>query len=107
MLKKELGEINWAATTVNIINLVRGITPWPGAYTKFDGKTVKIHKVRVGSATGTPGEILSAGKTGIEVASIDGSILIEELQLEGKKRLTAGEFLAGCRLEPGSFFEAP
>jgi len=107
MLKKELGEINWNAPTLNIVNLVRGITPWPGAYTKFDGKTVKLHKVRAGSGRGTPGEILSAGKAGIEAASGDGSIIIEELQLEGKKRLPAAEFLAGCKLEPGSFFETP
>jgi len=107
LLKKELGEINWNAPTITIINLVRGITPWPGAYTKFDGKTVKLHKVRAGSGRGTPGEILSAGKAGIEAASSDGSIVIEELQLEGKKRLPAAEFLAGCKLEPGSFFETP
>jgi len=107
MLKKELGEINWNATTIDIINLVRGITPWPGAYTKYDGKTVKIHKVRAGSGTGAPGEILTAGKAGIEAASSDGSIVIEELQLEGKKRLTAAEFLAGCKISPGSFFETP
>jgi len=104
MLKKELGEINWNSTTDKIINLVRGITPWPGAYTKIDGKVVKIHKVHAGAGAGAPGEILKAGKTGIETASADGSIIIDELQLEGKKRLKAGEFLAGCRLEPGNFF---
>ena len=107
MLKKELGAINWNAAAATISNLVRGVTPWPGAYTMFDGKVVKIHKVRVGSGKGTPGEILNAGKTGIEAACADGSIIIEELQLEGKKRLPAGEFLAGCRLNPGSFFETP
>jgi methionyl-tRNA formyltransferase len=107
MLKKELGGINWNSPTANIVNLVRGITPWPGAYTKIDGKVVKIHKVSAGSGTGAPGEILNAGKNGIEAATADGSIIIEELQLEGKKRLKAAEFLAGCRLEPGSFFEAP
>lgn len=104
MLKKELGEINWNTSTTNIINLVRGVTPWPGAYTAIDGKIVKIHKVCAGSGRGTPGEILKAGKTGVEAATSDGSIIIEELQLEGKKRLKAAEFLAGYRLEPGSFF---
>jgi len=103
MLKKELGEINWNSTTASIINLVRGVTPWPGASTKLDGKVVKIHKVSAGFGSGTPGEILQAGKEGIETATADGSIIIEELQLEGKKRLRAAEFLAGCRLEPGSF----
>lgn len=107
MLKKELGAINWNATSASICNLVRGVTPWPGAYTTFDGKVVKIHKVRPGTGSGAPGEILAAGKNGIEAACADGSIIIEELQLEGKKRLPAGEFLSGCRLNPGSFFEAP
>lgn len=107
MLKKELGEINWNSPTEKIINLVRGVTPWPGAYTKIDGKVVKIHKVHAGSGRGNPGEVLNSGKTGIEAATKDGSIIIEELQLEGKKRLKAAEFLAGCRVEPGSFFESP
>jgi len=107
MLKKELGEINWNATTETICNLVRGVTPWPGAYSRIDGKVVKIHKVRPGSGSGSPGEILTAGKDGIETASADGSIIIEELQLEGKRRLKSAEFLAGCRLEPGSFFATP
>lgn len=103
MLKKELGEINWNTTTAGIMNLVRGVTPWPGAYTKIDGRVVKIHKVSAASGSGTPGEILQAGKEGLETATADGSIIIEELQLEGKKRLKTAEFLAGCRLEPGSF----
>lgn len=105
MLKKELGEINWNSPTEKIVNLVRGVTPWPGAYTKIDGKVVKIHKVHAGSGAGVPGELLQAGKTGIDVASADGSVIVDELQLEGKKRLKAAEFLAGCKLDPGSFFE--
>lgn len=105
MLKKELGEINWNLPTEKIINLVRGVTPWPGAYTKLEGKVVKIHKVHAGSGAGIPGELLKTGKSVIEAASADGSIIIEELQLEGKKRLKAAGFLAGYRVEPGSFFE--
>jgi len=104
MLKKELGEINWNAATDTICNLVRGVTPWPGAYGRIDGKVIKIHKVTAGSGSGSPGEILTVGKAGIETASADGSIIIEELQLEGKKRLKAAEFLAGCKMEPGSSF---
>ena len=104
MLKKELGEIRWDSSSSTIINLVRGVTPWPGAYTKIDNKVLKIHAARAGSATGAPGLILAAGRDGIEVACADGSIIIEEMQLEGKKRLKAAEFLAGCRIEPGSVF---
>jgi methionyl-tRNA formyltransferase len=106
MLKKELGEIDWNSPTENIVNLVRGLTPWPGAYTKIDGKMVKIHKVHAGSGSGAPGELLKTDRDGIEAATQDGSIIIEELQLEGKKRLKAAEFLAGCKLEAGSFFDS-
>lgn len=104
MLKKELGEIRWDSSCSSIINLVRGVTPWPGAYTKIDGKVLKVHSVRPGSSSGAPGLILAAGKDGIEAACGDGSIIIEEMQLEGKKRLKAAEFLSGCRIEPGSVF---
>ena len=104
MLKKEMGEIRWESSGSSIMNLVRGVTPWPGAYTKIDDKILKVHAVRAGSSAGSPGVILAAGKDGIEAACADGSIIIEELQLEGKKRLKAAEFLSGFRIEPGSTF---
>jgi len=104
MLKKEMGEIRWDSSGSSIMNLVRGVTPWPGAYTKIDDKILKVHAVRAGSSAGSPGVILAAGKDGIEAACADGSIIIEELQLEGKKRLKAAEFLSGFRIEPGSTF---
>jgi methionyl-tRNA formyltransferase len=104
MLKKELGEIRWDSSGRSIINLVRGVNPWPGAYTKIDGRVLKVHAVRLGSSAGAPGEILATGKDGIEAACADGSIIIEEMQLEGKKRLKAVDFLAGCRIDPGSIF---
>lgn len=101
MLKKELGCIDWTQGAQEIKNLVRGITPWPGAYTYCDGKMLKIFRVRTSTGSGAPSSILKADKTGIEVACARGSLIIEELQLEGKKRLPAVEFLAGCRLSPG------
>uniref|UniRef100_A0A831XGM6 Methionyl-tRNA formyltransferase n=1 Tax=Geobacter metallireducens TaxID=28232 RepID=A0A831XGM6_GEOME len=102
MLKKEDGLIDWTREPRQIKNLVRGFTPWPGAYTFLDNKTLKLFKVSVAEEAGTPGEVIAAGKDGIVVACGSGSIRIEELQLEGRKRLTAAEFLAGYRLEPGS-----
>ena len=102
MLKKEDGLIDWNLEPRQIKNLVRGFTPWPGAYTSLDGKTLKLYKVSVSDGGGTPGNIIVAGKDGIIVACGSGSIRIEELQLEGRKRLSAAEFLAGYRLEPGS-----
>ncbi len=102
LLKKEDGLIDWSRNGVAIKNLVCGMTPWPGAFTYLDGKLLKIYRVRIGTGSGSPGTVLEAGKDGIVVACADGSVLIEDLQLEGKKRLTAREFLAGCRLSPGT-----
>jgi methionyl-tRNA formyltransferase len=102
MLKKETGAIDWCQPAVAIKNLVRGVTPWPGAYTWLDGKLLKIFRVDVGSGIGEPGVVLAAGRDGLEVACGKGSLRIQELQLEGKKRLAAAEFLGGFRVEPGS-----
>lgn len=107
MLKKEDGLIDWNREPQQIKNLVRGFTPWPGAYTSLDGKTLKLYKVSVTEGNGKPGEVITAGKDGIIVACGSGSLRIEELQLEGRKRLSASEFLAGCRLEPGSRLGTP
>lgn len=107
MLKKEDGLIDWNREPQQIKNLVRGFTPWPGAYTSLDGKTLKLYKVSVANSNGSPGELIAAGRDGIIVACGSGSLRIEELQLEGRKRLSASEFLAGCRLEPGSRLGTP
>ncbi|NJD90526.1 MAG: methionyl-tRNA formyltransferase [Geobacter sp.] len=102
MLKKELGAIDWQKSPVAISNLVRGITPWPGAYTRLDGKTLKLFSARPGSGAGVPGAVLSAGKGGLEVACLGGSVIFTDLQLEGKKRMTAADFLAGYRVAVGT-----
>jgi methionyl-tRNA formyltransferase len=104
MLKKEDGLIDWSRDPRTIRNLVRGMTPWPGAFTYLDGKLVKVYRVRTAEGEGAPGTVLAAGKDGIEVACVGGSLLLDELQLEGKKRLPARDFLAGCRVAPGTIF---
>lgn len=101
MLKKENGHVDWHAEPQVIKNLVRGMNPWPGAYTYLDEKFLKIYRVRIGDGAGIPGTVLEAGKDGIEVACAGGSVILEEVQLEGKKRLPVREFLAGCRIESG------
>ncbi len=107
MLKKEHGRIDWKLDAAAIRNMVRGMSPWPGAHTSLDGKLVKIFRVRADASPGrdkaVPGTVLRAGREGIEVACSGGVIIIDELQLEGRKRLTAGDFLAGCKITPGIF----
>lgn len=101
MMKKEDGLIDWSRDAQAIKNQVRGMTPWPGAYSFLDDKLLKVFRVQTASGSGAPGEILSLGRDGIEVACGTGSLVIAELQLEGKKRLPAGDFLAGYKLQPG------
>jgi len=100
MLKKEDGLIDWTKEPLAVKNLVRGLTPWPGAYTSFDDKALKICRVRTGDGHGAPGTVLRADRSGLEVACGSGSLFIEELQLEGRKRLTVQEFLAGVKIAP-------
>jgi len=102
MMKKEDGLIDWSRDAAAIKNQVRGMTPWPGAFSFLDDKLLKVYRVQRADGAGRPGEVLRAGRDGIEVACGTGSIVIYELQLEGKKRLPAAEFLAGCKLEPGT-----
>ena len=102
MMKKENGLIDWSRDPQSIKNQVRGMTPWPGAYSTLDEKLLKVYRVQTGSGSGAPGEIVSVGRDGVEVACGAGSLLIRELQLEGKKRLSAADFLAGYKLQPGA-----
>jgi methionyl-tRNA formyltransferase len=102
MLKKEDGLIDWDREPSAIRNMVRGLTPWPGASTFVDGKTLKICRCRVAGGSGTPGTVLQADRTGLLIACRDGALLIDELQLEGKKRLSARDFLAGYTIKPGT-----
>ena len=102
MLKKEMGAIDWSATAETIHRLIRGVTPWPGAYSNLDGKLLKVLRARVGNGSGVPGAVLSAGREGLEVACGAGSLIITELQLEGKKRMSAADFLAGYKIAAGT-----
>ena len=103
MMKKEDGLIDWQQSAEHIHNQVRGLDPWPGAYTYLDGEVLKISETTVTTdASGEPGTILSADKTGVRVASSNGTLVIGGLQLPGKKRLSAMNFLSGRPLFVGT-----
>lgn len=106
MLDKSLGDIDWTMDAAAIERLIRGLNPWPSAYTSLDGKTLKIWAADVlaEEADGEPGEVLRVGKDAIFVKTGEGTLAIKELQLEGKKRMDAGAFLRGFSLEPGAVF---
>jgi methionyl-tRNA formyltransferase len=107
LLRKEHGKVDWSATAPAIFDLVRGTHPWPGAFTFLGDQRVKIHRARVlapGGRQGEPGQIVRADRHAIEVACGAGTLAIDELQPEGKRRQTAAEFVAGFRLQPGARF---
>lgn len=105
MLTKEMGKIDWTKDAASIECLVRGLNPWPSAYTKLNGKTLKIWDCQVvpsGASEGTCGEILEVTKNSLVVRTGKGALAVRELQLEGKKRMDAGSFLRGFAMEPGT-----
>lgn len=101
MLKKEDGHIDWGKGAEDIRNLVRGMSPWPGAYTYWQGIRINIYKGRIkeDGIKDRPGTVLRASSDGIEVATGRGIFVITELQPEGRKRMEASEFLKGYRVE--------
>ncbi|WFA09815.1 methionyl-tRNA formyltransferase [Tissierella sp. Yu-01] len=103
MIYKETGHIDWNKSGVEIFNLVRGLKPWPIAYTDYNGENLKIHKVEFIEQTNKDiyGKIEKVSKDGIYVNVKDGYIIIKELQFPGKKVLTVGQYLAGNNIEVG------
>lgn len=106
MLDKALGKVDFSMPAEEIERLIRGLNPWPSAYTFYHGKTMKLWKAKVVSAdadgeAAAPGQILSVDKKGFTVQTGDGALRILELQLEGKKRMDAGAFLRGCSMTAG------
>lgn len=97
MIQKKMGEINWNDSAERIERLVRGMNPWPSAYTKLDGKTLKIWKAHVEKPemTGDVGKIVRMDKKGMYVQTGQGILCVDELQIEGKKRMNTGDFLRG------------
>ncbi|WEK35334.1 MAG: methionyl-tRNA formyltransferase [Candidatus Pseudobacter hemicellulosilyticus] len=96
----ETGHIDWNQSTAAIHNLIRGLSPFPGAYTTLEGKTLKIYRSQkeiAGSIPQQPGELITDQKSYLKFSTADGYIQVLELQLEGKKRMTAGDFLRGYR----------
>jgi methionyl-tRNA formyltransferase len=108
IIQKEDGLLDFTRPAVELERRLRAFTPWPGVYTGLNGARLKVHRVRVGSGQGAPGTVLAAGSQGLEVACGEGSLVLLDVQLEGKRVMTAGEFLAGHKLAPGSQpFSAP
>jgi methionyl-tRNA formyltransferase len=109
IIEKEHGRLDFALPAPRLAARVRGFTPWPGAFTTLGGRLLKVHRARAldaplaaGDAPLAPGEARAA-TAGLLVGAGGGTLLVvEELQLEGKKRVSAAEFLRGQPLAPGA-----
>lgn len=103
MLDKHMGRINWNDKGENIINLIRGLKPWPSGYTQYQDEIVKIHKASLTDKVkeGNNGEIIKVDKEGIYVNTQDKIVILEEIQFPGKKKLKVEEYLRGNSIEEG------
>ena len=100
-LSRETTEINWNQPVQTIQNFVRGLSPYPTAWTMLNGKFFKVYAVSIANESpfdAEPGEASTDNKTSILVRAADGWLSIDSLQAEGKRRMTAGEFLRGNAL---------
>jgi len=105
-LKKETGMICWNSGVEDIVNLIRGLSPTPAAYTYLSGQVLKIFAASIekGNPKDTPGQIGVQTDRGLAVAAADGYVFLKEIQLAGKKRMTVDDFLRGYHLDPKTIF---
>lgn len=105
MLDKSMGEINWQESAQKLDCLIRGLISWPGAYTHYRGKTLKIWMEEPAAgwadAAYEPGTICEVAKDNFCVQTGEGALRIREVQLEGKKRMAVKDFLLGCHMTSG------
>lgn len=104
MISKKMGEIDWNRSAKSIEQLIRGLDPWPSAYTKLQGKTLKLWKAEAQKENvpeGVPGEVVKVERDTFCIQTGDGILKIEEVQLEGKKRMDTAAFLRGFHLSQG------
>ncbi len=108
MLDKAMGNIDFASSAIVIERLIRGLNPWPSAYTSFEGKTLKVYEAAVimsenetNISNEIPGTIIAVDKKSFTVACGEGKLRITNLQLEGKKRMDTSAFLLGNKVEIG------
>lgn len=103
MLNKEMAKINWTKTNSEINNLIRGLNPWPIAYTSYKGLIMKIHKAKVleENTNREPGTIIEVTKEGIKVACNNGTLLVTKIQFPNSKAMTVEQYINGNKIDIG------
>ncbi|MCH5187337.1 MAG: methionyl-tRNA formyltransferase [Oscillospiraceae bacterium] len=100
MLTKAEGEIDWSNSAQEIKNRVRGLNPWPMAFTFLGGKRIVIDRVTIAEGSGEPGEVISSDDA-LVVACGEGAVRIDSFKPEGKKKMPAKEYLRGHKIDKG------
>ncbi len=106
-ISKADGEMKWERPARELVNLVRAMNPWPCAYTTWRKGVLRVWRAQAGDGRGLPGQVLAANDDGITVAAGDGAVIQTEVQPEGGRRMSAGDFLRGHRLRFGERFGGP
>ena len=105
-----MGKLDFAKDAIVLERLIRGLNPWPSAYTSLEGKTLKIWSadvVDISNHEQDPiGSVIDKDKTSCTIKTANGGLVVTELQLEGKKRMLAGDFLRGFDLRIGTVLNA-
>ncbi len=106
MLSKDDGLINWNKSAESLANFIRGVNPWPGAYTFLGDRRLKIFKSRPlpSEITESPGTVLKGFADELRIATAKGALSVEEIQGDSGKRLLIKDFLRGCKIPPGTVF---
>ena len=105
-ITREQERIDWSKPAIDIYNQIRGLHPWPVAYTTFNDANMKIWWAEESNArkAGVPGEVIDVTDDSIVVQTGDGALAIKELQPAGKKRMTATDYLRGPKIQAGDLF---
>ncbi|MBE5866381.1 MAG: methionyl-tRNA formyltransferase [Lachnospiraceae bacterium] len=101
LIDKQMGRLDFVKDAVVLDRLIRGVTPWPSAFTSYQGKQLKIWRAQPVDGSGEPGTILNVEKDAFTVACGNGALRILEVQLEGKKRMSTHDFLLGIKVKQG------
>lgn len=107
-ISKSMGDIDWTMDAVSIERLVRGLNPWPSAFTRWNGKMLKIWEAKILPDPDVKlpcGSVISASDEGLKIQTGAGVLCVTSLQLEGKKRMDTAAFLRGYQVAAGSMME--
>lgn len=109
MIRKQFGQIDWNQPAHRLECLIRGLNPWPSAYTKWNGKTLKIWNADVlpEDSDCPAGCVVQVTGDAVQVQTGDGILILNEVQLEGKKRMSCDAFLRGNAVREGDIFQSP